>query len=401
MQSEIDILIYLRKSVIRTFGKKISTSTHCDQLSDLLFEKYQANISGQTLRRFFGLIKSTSGSSRFTLDLLSKFCGSKDFRDFSLLHGSEELESFFGNAEDSTKDYWGKSKEICIQISNSKELLVDIHHRLLTMPLARKYFMENHPSRDLLGTVYTQYFLSYLKYNNCDEAKIFAYGFLFKAAFLQENEVLMELYYSQIINIDLDEHVHVIPAGLKFGVQLLFEDYIGDHRLFKATFNKMKKVRLHYTQYSQKSVCSFEYTVLESLIFTDRISEIKFLLDNNCEQTEQDQEFIPEERKKTHDEVWIILRALSYQKMGDSEKSQFYLDQVDLKNLGIGWEKFYSLVFYLTELKQNKIIEESDLISKIKKLILETHFNYFDTELSEILKKRKINSKSLGKIFVN
>lgn len=386
MHLEIDILSSLRKTVSQQFGKEISTATDCNNLAHSIFKNFGENTSGQTFRRFFGLVKSSSGSSKFTLDILSQFCGFKDYKEFSNSYSNNELERFFGEGEDAERDYWRKSEQLCRQISNSAEQLVNTHHQLMVSPLARKYFMEHHPSRDLIGTVYAQYFLEYLKFNTKNEAKIFAYGFLFKAAFLQENETLMELYYDQLNTIEVTEDVYVIPAGLKYGIQLLYADYTNNNTLFKKYFAEMKKVRERYLEASHSSVCSFEYTVLESLIFTDRKSEIEFLIDNNCEQINEDHDFIPADRKQTHEEVWKILLAAAYQKLGGVEKSQHYMRLVNLENLGVGWQKYYTLMFYFIRLKSDGNADDTELISKIEFLINETHFSYYENELSNYQK---------------
>ncbi|WP_395091300.1 hypothetical protein ACF3NR_09450 [Vaginella massiliensis] len=47
--------------------------------------------------------------------------------------------------------------------------------------------------RDMLGSIYTHYFETYLKYNRSNEARLFAYSFLNMGAFLTENSELMEM----------------------------------------------------------------------------------------------------------------------------------------------------------------------------------------------------------------
>lgn len=391
MKRESEIINHLQKRVIKHFGKQISTATDCEKLADALKQNFNANISPQTLRRFFGLIKSTSKTSIFTLDLLSKYCGFRDYESFRQSYSNSELELFFGSDEDNGKNYWRKSEELCRQIIDSPELLVEIHHRLLSYPLARKYFMENHPMRDMIGTVYSQYFLSYLKFNQTNEAKIFAYGFLFHSAFLLENTELMELCYRKVAETDLSEEVYVIPAGLKFGVQLLYADFIEDEDLFRKYFNEMKETRIEYIKASEKSVCSFEYTVLESLIFTERTEEIKFLLENNTPHKVKDYSYIPEDRKQTHDEVWKILCAAAFQKIGDLEKSNAYLKKVNLKNLGIGWKKYYTMFYYFTQIELAEADKREEIILKLQKLIDETHFFYFETQLHNSARLKKWN----------
>ena len=385
MHKEISILIYLQNNVVKQFGKQISTATDCDNLARLISQNFNVNLSSQTLRRFFGLIKSKSNSSNFTLDLISKFCGFQDFADFSQFYRKSELEIFFADTENSDKDYWLKSEQLCRQITDSPELLVSTHHRLMAFPLARKYFMENHPQRDLIGTVYAQYFLGFLKFNTNNEAKIFAYGFLFQAAFLVQNQELMTLFYKKVRGTKLTDDVYVIPAGLKFGVQLLYADFTGNENLFRKCYSEMITERLRRIEASKKSVCSFEYTVLESLIFTDRTAEMQFLIENNTLQIDEDQNFIPAQRKKTHKEVWNILCATAYQKMGDKEKTETYFAKVNLDNLEIGWKKYYSILYYFVKLNSSDRIQQTSTVSILRTLINETYFGYYEPFINDYL----------------
>lgn len=378
-------LTHLQKTVEKQFGKKISTATDCVYLSEAVKEKLSVKISPQTLRRFFNLIKSNSGCSLFTLNLLARYCGFQDFKTFNESYSCSELEIFFSGKENDQKDFWQKSDQLCKQITESPELLVSTHHQLMSFPLVRKFFMEHHPLRDLMATVYSQYFLEYLKYNTNNQARIFAYGFLFKSAFLAQNEELMDLYYKKVQETELTEDFHVIPAGLKYGVQLLYADFTGNEYLFRKYFAEMKKVRLEYVNASEKSVCSFEYTVLESLIFTNRTSEMKFLIDNNTFQKYDDLIFIPSQRKQTHEEAWKILCATYYQKINNQQKADHYFDMVNLENLENGWRKYYSILYYFFQLKASENDHRKETILKIKALINETYFSYYDQLLSDFL----------------
>lgn len=384
MDSKINSIALLRKDVIRHFGKHIATSGDCNELEALLKKEYNGHISAQTLRRFFGLISSPSGPSNYTLNLLSTFCGFRDFESFSKSGSqNDELELFFGRNDKSGTDYWKKSEDLCLRISESPEMLVSTYHRLMSFPSAREYFIERHPMRDLLGTVYIQYFTAYLKYKHNNEAKIFVYGFLFHSAFLLQNTELMELYYTKVRDTELIDGIHVVPAGLKYGVMLLYADFIGNAQLFRQFFNEMKKMRKKYISASQKSVCSFEYSVLELLIFTNRVKEMKFLMDHHTPQTESDDPSIPAHRKQTHDEVWKILCLISHQKLANPEEAQYYLKKINLENLGVGWQKYYSILYYQT-LLQFSVDDHDNIRQKLATLVKGTYFTYFE----EFLKKK-------------
>jgi len=374
----------LRQKVCEMFGRQVVTAYDCDELSSFL-----PNIlSPQTLRRFFKIISNINTPALHTLNILSQYCGYKDFDEFRSIHANHDLISYFGR-DDSDENYCSKAEDLCNRVMSSPKFLITTHHQLMEFPMVRKFFLEHYPIRDMLGTVYSQYFLAYLKYNKSDEAKIFAYGFLFKAAFLQENDELIHMYYHKVNEIKAGIDIFVVPAGLKFGVQLLYADYIKDEALFKKNFSEMKKWRKKYIPKSEKSACSFEYSVLELLIFTDRAKEMQFLIDNNTEQIHPDRHFVSEERRQTHHEVWKILCAAAYQKMDNKTKCLEYLKSIDLNNLGIGWNKYYSIMYYLTCIQMPEFVIADDAYTKLIALIDETYFSYYHTALQDVFKNDK------------
>lgn len=314
------------------------------------------------------------------MNLLAEYAGYTDYKDFENSLNKQELEDFFADQENYSTDYWRRSEHLCHQISKSPELLLHIHHRLLVFPKARKFFLENHPMRDWLGTVYDHYFTTYLKYNQTNEARIFAYGFLFLSAFLQQNTEMMDLYGLKMRKIPLDDDVHVIPAGMKFGVEMLYADYIQDDNAFRKAYSAMKKWREIYVPASKASVCSFEYSVLELFIFTNRTKEMKCLADFNTAQIHPDQAYIPEDRKATHNEVWKIIQAKIYAKAGEKDKAQCFLAQTDLSKLGVGWQKYYSIIYYQT---CKELSEENFENQELEKLLQETNFWYFRNEFNK------------------
>lgn len=249
--------------------------------------------------------------------------------------------------------------------------------------------MEAHPMRDLLGTLYSQYFVSYLKYNTTTESQIFALSFLFWGAYLTENKELLEIYYHKLSKLKVTEEIHVIPAGFKSGIDLLYADIIKDEELFSKKFSEMKSLRNKMIKASQNSVCSFEYSVLEVLILTNRTKEIQYLLDHNTLQIDAESYFIPQERKQMHDEIWKILCAVAYYKLGDLERSKMYFEWVNLNLIDIGWEKYYSILYYSLQSELDKEFSQNKGIKTLNKLIVETDF----TQLKNIFNKEKSSVK--------
>lgn len=392
MIREAEVIVKLKQRVTEQFGKQIVSAADCEIIAKSLRDNQNVSVSAQTLRRFFGLIKASSKTSLYTLDLLAKYCGFTSFSHFRQSYGNIEIEAFFGSKENSGNDFWRKSEDLCRQISESPEMLVTVHQRLLSYPLARKYFMENHPMRDSLGSIYSQYFLAYLKYNQSNEAKIFAYGFLFQDAFLSQNHELMALYYQKVTETPLTNDIHVIPAGMKFGVELLYADLSQNEELFAQKFEEMKRARLQYIPASARSVCSFEYSVLELLIFTNRTKELKFLVKNQTPQSEQDVAYVPADRKQTHEEVWKILCAVVFLKTNQIDELRSTLDTINLENIGFGWKKYYSVIYYFVLLSIGNKADENAIISELAWLLERTQFPYFENALKNHLSSKTKNT---------
>lgn len=372
MQLSDRYLQLLRQAINTRFGKAVNSHPDCVRLA-----KQLNSVGDQTLRRLFGLVIYKGGYSKYTLDALAQYCGYLGFTDFEQRQVTAELDLFFQSNANQGKNSWEKSEALCKRVSKSPVLLTEIHHQLMKYPLARTFFMEFHPMRDLSCTVYAQYFNEYLKYSHSNENKIFAYGFLFMGAFLSENEEFMGIYYREMKRVRWVPEVFVVAAGRKFGVPLLYSWLKKDEKSFAKAYQEMLKAKEFYRPASEKSVCSFEYGVLEHLIFTDKTEEMRFLIEHNTFQSHPDREFVPENRKACHDEVWKILCAAAYFKMGEIAICREYADQVDLKKLSVGWEKYYSILYYFVRWKLAEVQEQPKLRGILSNLIDETYFTYY------------------------
>lgn len=368
----------LRNAVVKEFGKNVSTVSACVQLSAKL-EEQGIYLNPQTLRRFFGIISYSGGYSEYTLDSLARFSGYRNYFDFSNRIAENNLSDIFEEASNANdlESYWRLCENLCRKLKESPELLPSVHCMLMKYPLARVFFMENHPIRDLICTVYAQYFSEYLKFSPANQAKLFAYGFLFMGAFLSENEELINLYFQKINQIGLTDDVNLLSAGRKYGVAMMYAAHTKNDSLFAETFSEMLKARENYRSASENSVCSFEYSVLEHLIFTDRFDEMRFLIENNTTRKFNVKEFVPQDRKENHDTVWDIMCGYAFSKMGDVEQAASYLNKVNLDRLSIGWERYYTIIYHLAKLNIAADQEKDELISEIKKLVYKTHFTYY------------------------
>lgn len=103
----------LRKDIENKFGKEVLYAKDCDLLAKEINKKIKRQISGSTLKRFFGIVKSGFKPSKYTLDTLSQFLGYTDWNTFT----KDNTESY---SSYSTKDTWSKlSKNIAFITNHS------------------------------------------------------------------------------------------------------------------------------------------------------------------------------------------------------------------------------------------------------------------------------------------
>lgn len=72
----------LKHKLEHVYGMPVKSGNQCHDLSDFIYRETGELISFQTLRRFFGFIKTNSDPSFNTLNIISKVCGFQHFEDF-------------------------------------------------------------------------------------------------------------------------------------------------------------------------------------------------------------------------------------------------------------------------------------------------------------------------------
>jgi len=91
----------LKNKAIQVFGGPVNSPKECHELSKQISERTGRKVSSTTLRRFFGLLPSSSAFSTYVLDSISIYCGSDDYNSYCMqqkasddLSGLESTEIF-------------------------------------------------------------------------------------------------------------------------------------------------------------------------------------------------------------------------------------------------------------------------------------------------------------------
>lgn len=91
-KKNIPELAYLLTEVEKKYGRRIATTTDFESLSVVIEHQINELISSSTLKRLWGYVSLNPTPRLATLDLLSRFVGYKDFKDFC--NGLKESKAF-------------------------------------------------------------------------------------------------------------------------------------------------------------------------------------------------------------------------------------------------------------------------------------------------------------------
>lgn len=72
----------LLKEVMKVYGRRVATTTDFESLSVVIEHEIGELLSASTLKRLWGYVRDRRVPRADTLDILSKYCGKKDFKDF-------------------------------------------------------------------------------------------------------------------------------------------------------------------------------------------------------------------------------------------------------------------------------------------------------------------------------
>src|SRR5688572_19204378 len=94
-----DLLPTLRAEIESSFGRKVVSSRDCLQMVDDIYQKTGYTINVNTLRRFFGLVKTVYKASPSTLTILLKYCGFSSLDELENINSSQQSDTSVNKEE--------------------------------------------------------------------------------------------------------------------------------------------------------------------------------------------------------------------------------------------------------------------------------------------------------------
>lgn len=381
----IDELFALRKAIESCFGKRVLSHKECLELQRDIFRKTETLLSINTLRRFFGLIKSTHSPSQTTLSTLAGYCGYHSFDELleAATNSPESnnvallryIVSLFRDASvaDTSDMTFYNIVHLTVSFLNKHPELADSFQRVIAKTTnGQSFYFEPFVNIDKLDNYYGDGLSYYLTEKKTTEAQIFGNSQLAMRYWLTGNANRFTHYSQRTLAYKLEPGVHPFVCGRYFGTRVLqakqenkspnyiFEEARGFyHQLLPA-------------QDIFASFPSFEFTFGCALILAEEWQEALYYVEEGIRKFKK--ETLPPDYTDLIQTFFLFhARALAY--LGQREIAIAVFEKIDTNSFHFLGKKFNTILYLLTEQKLKKVNRQKQL----NHLIEETNFQRLAT----------------------
>jgi hypothetical protein len=239
--TEKSAIVHLKNEVQETFGRKISTSRDCIELSDAIFHKTSVAINANTLRRLFGLVKTEYAPSVSTLNILSRYCGFDSIHQLSSakLSGRDKatdkselnillyLVSLFRNIrveERSNEIFYDLVQETIQFIQRHLDLADRFQRAIAQTKNGQDYYFEQFINTDKLNSFYGDGLRFYLAEKKTPEAQIFGHSLLCTRGWLVGDDEMVRHHFEIVSKNRIQKSMSPLAAGFYYAAHIYFAD---------------------------------------------------------------------------------------------------------------------------------------------------------------------------------
>lgn len=368
--------IDIQRKIYYLFGRKIINSNDCNELSDSIYIKIQKQISPQTLKRFFNIIKDGTKPSPNTIIILNEYISKLDnnyLKNKNLFEREIQFIIDFYNIElydQNDFNYQLASANVAKKIYDSEFILNQVFEKLAETKAGQIYFFERFPFEDLLkNNTYLSALDLYKKKKKSVEASIYATSLILKGCFLSEQKLLFLKKYLSINNIKINDELHPFIKGRYFANKILYYHLMNQK---ENTINVINSAKDYISTQSLKSYFPFfEYIIIETLILTKYYEYIGLFSDafkkvENVEKSPIESGYY--ESLKVFEVYYLI------------NQNQFKIAKSKLKQLKSAkilffHKKYFSILVSILKIKMNIDLENNKKF--LKQIIADTNYSIF------------------------
>lgn len=275
-----DLYPGLRKELENTFGRKIISYRDCVQLVEDIVQKTGFTVNVNTLRRFFGLVKTDFKASSSTLTILSKYCG------FNAIDEIESIESKNLLPDDTVSQqevfYYLISlfkqlplaeahipiagiiiEQTIIFLERNPGLIDRFQREIAKLPAGQYYYYEIAVNMDQLNKYYGNGLQYYVRSKNTEEASVFVNSIQVLRCWLSNDTAGLEKHYQLIKNYKITKATPKQIAARWLTAQLyycnyrnkLFDDAIAEIIKYYSDISDRARDNHYYYPYFELILC--------------------------------------------------------------------------------------------------------------------------------------------------
>lgn len=402
--------VKLKEITEKKIGFKIKSLNDSKRLSEIIANEIDLEISYNTIRRFFGVVKNVKASN-YTLDIVSKFNGFDNYTDFivnyrlsnkwkqefeitKIIHKNEDdkLLEYIENKLNQTRSFNLKLIQIIRELllvgnfnlvraifeidkMNAKNFNYDdtvligmsIGHVIHLIDIKNKEFNElilNENFQDLVITIFVDYGNLKTYYSKIIEI-IHANSSRKNILVFSKGILNLNIYFNKKLNnsfysLKIEEDFHPILKSRIFAQYLLTDDNDIIHKL--ANYHKT---------YQMKGYLEIEYLfeIIFTSIITRKFEVMKWIIEKVKE--EEDYKFF---YKYEHYNNYLFMKLIYYTKTNNLTKAVSFEQNFTLQVFSKSYEKMALLYYYVYKFHTDNNLENLNAYTKLAKKVNSSFF---------------------------
>ena len=400
----------LKEITEKKIGFKIKSLNDSKRLSEIIANEIDLEISYNTIRRFFGVVKNVKASN-YTLDIVSKFNGFDNYTDFivnyrlsnkwkqefeitKIIHKNEDdkLLEYIENKLNQTRSFNLKLIQIIRELllvgnfnlvraifeidkMNAKNFNYDdtvligmsIGHVIHLIDIKNKEFNElilNENFQDLVITIFVDYGNLKTYYSKIIEI-IHANSSRKNILEFSKGILNLNIYFNKKLNnsfysLKIEEDFHPILKSRIFAQYLLTDDNDIIHKL--ANYHKT---------YQMKGYLEIEYLfeIIFTSIITRKFEVMKWIIEKVKQ--EEDYKFF---YKYEHYNNYLFMKLIYYTKTNNLTKAVSFEQNFTLQVFSKSYEKMALLYYYVYKFHTDNNLENLNAYTKLAKKVNSSFF---------------------------
>jgi hypothetical protein len=376
------------------YGKPITFSSECIDVSKHIFNTTGLTLSAQTLRRMLGFIDSKVMPSKNSLEIIALYCGFNSFKDLKQSQKKQIniskndnitiIKSFYSIDLHAAYDfnYQTACGNIAELILNDLPLLNQISSFLSKNKIAQIFFFERFPYIDGLCNGYETSLKKYYQEKKTTEAQLFSLCLLHLGAVLSLNKQKAKKYLHAINTIPVTKDVHSFVIARKLMANLLNayndkNDLLLGSLIYDAftTEENIQKTKKDYFPF-------FAFVMTDAFHLIERPLEAeKMLRICNAYQAPNNSKVNEMPIDLGYIKGIELMNGLSAYHLGDYKKAKRILNSIEVQTIPFIFRNYFLIQMKRIEYKlcvKASSKKKTSILNELNALIEKTGFVFFD-----------------------